>query len=169
MPHIIDPAKAVVIADTCSILDLVRTADRHESLAGETSAAKQLIRHITFDGSSVAIAICDVTVGEFDANIEKVVLSARQGLAGLRKRINHAHMVALEHEIGSIVVGDSRWDVAMIDAAERLAREILQSSAQIASTDTDRTLAFRTSSTASKARLTINIRLPNHGVLATRR
>lgn len=108
----------LVVADTCSWLDLVRSAQRGRSYPGEIEAASTLIAHAQARPNDLTIAVSAVTPNEFAANINAVAQSTREALRGLRRRVVHADEVAAHLGIPRLSVHPTAsWEDEIVDKA----------------------------------------------------
>lgn len=112
----------LVVADTCSWLDLIRLAIREHPYPTELAAARMLAEHPQRKRDEMALAVSDATIDEFAANVDKVVQETRENLRGLRKRITRADEVADHLGIPHLSVGlRSGWE----DEIANIARDLV--------------------------------------------
>lgn len=116
--HSTEGAARLVVADTCSWLDLIRSAQRGKSFPDEIDAASTLCSHAKVSPEDLTIAISAVTPGEFAANVETVVQSTREALRSLRKRVAHADEVAGHLGIARLSrYSAGAWEDEIVDEA----------------------------------------------------
>lgn len=142
MPPAIDQADLVLIVDTCSVLDIARSAWRHESPSADVGAVRRL-KDAAEDPARLDLAVCDVTVGEFNNHIDDVEIDGRASLANLRKRVARADEVAAhlgEARLAKTTIG---WVEPILKAAVALAREFVERAAIIEASDDDTNRAYR--------------------------
>lgn len=145
MTRPIEVVDTLVIADTCSVLDLIRSAHRHESRNSEVAAAIALRRRATDAPDELVIAVCDVTKSEFDNNVVSVVEEAGNGLSNVLKRVRHADAVAAHLGIAKLESGSAPWATSIINKSERLARDLLGDASVITSLTADEHNAIKRS------------------------
>lgn len=108
----------LVVADTCSWLDLIRLAIRDQPYPTELGAARTLADQARHERDELALAVSEATIDEFAANVDKVVEETRKNLRDLRKRITRADEVADHLGIPRLSVGLRRgWEDEIADTA----------------------------------------------------
>jgi hypothetical protein len=143
MPSQTDGTACLVIADTCSFLDVVRSAERDRTFAGEVAAAAALLRHAEEGSSVVRVAVVDVAHAEFLANIDSVKESTGANLRGLRRRLTHADEVATHLGLPRLLTTSAlEWDVEIVKEAAALAQRLLARAVKIEASDEDQLKAF---------------------------
>lgn len=78
MPSAAEP-RHIVVADTCSFLDVVRAAERDRSGGKAILAAEAVLNSATAAGD-VRVALADVSRSEYEANVGNVDGSTRASL-----------------------------------------------------------------------------------------
>ena len=137
MPNPDDAPAILIIADTCSILDIARHVDRPRLPASETAAAKALHNASLAHPMAVSFAVCDVILKEFNDHISGVVQNARGVVADLVKRMTLADRLAVDLGIGPALT-DPKWHADIVSEAEALARAVIEIAHVEPSTTTDR-------------------------------
>jgi hypothetical protein len=140
----VEDAQRLLIADTCSFLDIARSAWRHERPSGDVGAAVRLQNHAK-DPSGLVIAVCDVSIGEFEDNIDGVETDGRNDLANLRKRVAHADEVATHLRVGRLSETTIGWDERILKAAIALSRGLIIEATVVEVTQDDRERAYQRS------------------------
>jgi hypothetical protein len=138
-----DEPEQLIIVDTCSLLDIVRSAERFKTFAGEVAAANRIRQHQSVGSGSVRIGVCDVSRTEFYDNLDKVVTGTQNALRSLRKQMLHADEVATHLGLERVATGRSEWDVQIVERAVVLAKTLLVGAVDLPTDDGDRTRAFR--------------------------
>jgi PIN domain len=132
----------LIIADTCSILDIARSAWRKESLSADVGAVQRL-QNAAREPARLVIAICDVTVGEFKNHIDEVEMEGRNALANLRKRVAHADEVAGHLGVARLADSSIGWDERILKSAVMLAREVSDRALVIEASEDETNRAYR--------------------------
>lgn len=138
MSNNISGVPALVVVDTCSLLDLVRVAARRKTIgAGEITAAKAIYGAVTSSNAAVGLGISDVVQSEFAANVDQVVGQTKETLRSLRHESTHADEVAKLLGLSGILATSFKWEEALVDTTRRLAFSLLDVSAEIRATGED--------------------------------
>jgi hypothetical protein len=138
----VEEPERLLIADTCSFLDIARSAWRPESPSGDVRAALRLQDHAR-DPSRLVIAVCEVSVGEFNSHIDGVETDGRNRLANLRKQIAHADEVASHLGLARLAETTLGWDERLLNEAISLARRLIAGATVLQVNQEDRERAFQ--------------------------
>jgi hypothetical protein len=138
-----EPPTHLVVVDTCSVLGIVRAGSRGGGPPpGEVAAAMALHDATQADAQGLVLAVCDVSYGEFDSNVEGVALTARNSLREIRNRLLPAHEVAAHLGLGPVIADHSSWDEAIVAAARALAELVLGDATPLEVSTADRERAY---------------------------
>jgi hypothetical protein len=136
------PAR-LVIADACSLLDIIRSAERHTKMAGEAVAADTVRIAVEAEPDSLRVGVSDVARAEFEAHVDAIVEETRAALRSLRLRLTHADAVAVRLGLGVLLADQSEWENAIVGRVRDLALTLLGDSLRVDASDEDRNNAFR--------------------------
>jgi len=146
MPTPCSSPDVLVIVDTCSLLDLIRHAQRLDSPQGQVGAASAVLQRHRESPESLGLAVCEPTTTEFDANIDSPRQEVRDRRAETLSRMRRANTVAGDLGLDQLAPVEDDWPERVAVAAEALARQILREATVIPATTDDRDRAYTRSS-----------------------
>jgi hypothetical protein len=142
MPTPCSAPDVLVIFDTCSLLDLIRHAQRLDSPAGQVAAASAVLQWHRESPGSLGLAVCEPTTTEFDSNIDSPRQEVRDRLTEMLSRVRRANTVAGDLGLDQLATVEGDWPESVAVAAEALARRILGEATIVPATSDDRDRAY---------------------------
>jgi hypothetical protein len=117
----------LVIADACSLLDVIQAAN-HKNLGGEMVATEAVL---AADPQKLRVAVCDVAAGEFRKHLDRVVSSTRNCLRGLRTGLLQADAIGRHLGLASTFTEVHAWEETIVEAGKTLAESLLDRALEI--------------------------------------
>jgi hypothetical protein len=130
-------AAVLIIADTCSLLDLARHIERAKLPSTETSAAKALYEASLRDPTTLGFTVCEFILNEFNDHIDGVVKSACDAVMSLKKKMALADTLAQDLGLGRALTSPD-WHRDVAERSGELARAIVAGARLEETTSADR-------------------------------
>ena len=134
----INTCEHLVIADTCSMLDLVRGFTRSPRGAEDLQAAIALQRFSADNPDRLVIAICEPSTSEFDRHFDETVDEVERHLRRLDDALRAAHDVSTELAVGSLMFQNAAWARELAEAVADAGQDFFDNAARLSEVQRDK-------------------------------